>query len=105
MRATLLLAAGTALLAGCVTTSTIPLGEPTPRTAVPWEQVQVFLKEADVPGPFERVALIKAEGPHDWTSQRDMVTAVRKAAGKVGVTASSWKRSRSRPPPPRSRAP
>jgi hypothetical protein len=85
MKASLLLATGVTLLAGCVTTSTIPLGQPTPRPAVPWEQVQVFLKEADVPGPFDKVALIKAEGPHDWTSQRDLVDKVRKAAGKVGA--------------------
>jgi len=85
MNALLPITAGALLLAGCVTTSTVPLGEPTPRPPVPWEEVQVFLKEADVPGPFEKVALIKAKGPHDWTSERDMVDEVRKAAGKVGA--------------------
>lgn len=85
MNANRLVLAAVALAAGCVTTSTIPLGDPTPRPEVPWEQVQVFLREADVPGPFEKVALIKAEGPHDWTSQRDMVDKVRKAAGKAGA--------------------
>jgi len=73
------------LLAGCVTTSTVPLGEPVPRPAVPWEQVQVFLTEADVPGPFDKIALIKAKGAHDLTTEQDMVEKVRKAAGKIGA--------------------
>ncbi|NJD11496.1 MAG: hypothetical protein FIB01_14035 [Gemmatimonadetes bacterium] len=82
---TWLLAAG--LLAGCVTASTVPLGEPIPRPVVPWEQVRVFLDETDVPGPFEKVALIKAEGQYEWANNRELVDKLRKEAGKAGANA------------------
>lgn len=75
------------LLAGCITSSTVPLGEPVPRPEVPWDQVRVFLKEVDVPGPFEKVALIKAEGDYEWANNRELVDKLRKEAGKVGANA------------------
>ena len=72
-------------LTACVRTSTVPLGAPRAHAPVPPQDVQVFLKEADVPGPFEKIALINAEGATGWTSENGMVEKVRKEAGKLGA--------------------
>ncbi|MGH7461473.1 MAG: hypothetical protein ACREMA_10650 [Longimicrobiales bacterium] len=37
-----------------------------------------------MPGEFVKLALINAEGPHGWTSDKGMVDKVRKEAGKLG---------------------
>lgn len=87
MRAALLLPALAIVLAGCVRTTTVPLGAPVPRPPIEWRQVQVFLREADVPGPFEKVALITARGEYDMTSDREMIDKFRKEAGKIGANA------------------
>ena len=71
-------------LTACVRTSTVPLGTPRAYAPVLPQDVQVFLKEADVPGPFEKIALINAEGATGWTSENGMVEKLRKEAGKLG---------------------
>lgn len=76
---------GLTLLAACVRTSTVELGAPRHYPPVPPEQVHVFLTAEDVPGPFEKIALISAEGPHGLTSEKDMVDKARKEAGKRGA--------------------
>lgn len=73
------------LAAACVRTSTVPLGAPTSYPPVAWEQVQVFLKESDVPGEFVKIALINAEAASGWTNEKGMVDKVRKEAGKLGA--------------------
>lgn len=84
---TLLLGLVVVALSACVTTNSVPLGAGTVYPAVPPEQVQVFLTEADVPGEFEKVALINARGETSWTDEEKMVKAMQKEAGKLGANA------------------
>ncbi|HET9983806.1 MAG TPA: hypothetical protein VFQ38_09475 [Longimicrobiales bacterium] len=85
MRRRIVRVLGLAVVAACVRTSTVELGAPHHYPPVPPERVQVFLEESDVPGPFEKIALISAEGPHGFTSEKDMVDKARKEAGKRGA--------------------
>lgn len=68
---------------GCITTNTVPLGGATYPPVAP-ETVQVFAAEADVPGDFERIAIIYAEGSSEWTNQSNMVEKMRREAAEVG---------------------
>ncbi len=71
--------------AGCVRTSTIALAPGQAHPAVPQSEVFVFLAEKDVPGPYEKLALITAEAATGWTDERQMVDALKKKAGKMGA--------------------
>lgn len=84
---TLLLAMAVLTLSACVSTNSIPLGTPSTYAAVPAEQVRVFLTEADVPGEFEKLALINAKGESSWTDEEQMIRAMQKEAGKLGANA------------------
>ena len=74
-----------ALATACVRTNTVQLGTPMNYPPVAWEEVQVFLKESDVPGQFVTIALINAEGASEYTNEKGMVDKVRKEAGKLGA--------------------
>lgn len=82
--APLMLVAVGILGAGCVRTSITSL-DLTPRPRIEPEQVQVFLQESDVPGPFTKVALINAEGPTGYTSENGMIQKARKKAAQLGA--------------------
>ena len=77
----------TVLAAGCVTVNAarlVPAGTYAP---VPTEEVVVFETEEDVDRPFEKVALLYAEGDVDVTNERQMINAARKKAGRLGANA------------------
>jgi hypothetical protein len=73
------------LLGGCVSAQVISLGPDTSYPPVPVSEVQVFLTEADVPGPFEKLALIKLSGDVDYTNDIKMVNKAKAEAAKIGA--------------------
>jgi hypothetical protein len=79
------LALGCCVLAGCVRTSTVRLGDPVPYPPVDPSEVVIFITEGDVPGPFVKVAYISAEGAHGFTTEKGMVEKVQREAAKLGA--------------------
>lgn len=75
------------LLSGCVNTSAVQLGTPGQFPPTDPEQVQVFLTEADVKVPFEKVALINAEGNYQYANDERMIKAMKKKAAELGANA------------------
>ena len=76
---------GLAFLGGCVSAQVISLGPKTSYPPVPVSEVQVFLTEEDVPGPFEKLALIKLSGDVDYTNESEMVAKAKEEAAKIGA--------------------
>lgn len=74
-------------LSACVTTHAIELGTPGRYPPVDPLQVQVFLAEADVKLPFEKIAVIEAKGDYSMIQDEDMVKAMKKKAAKLGANA------------------
>jgi uncharacterized protein YidB (DUF937 family) len=52
---------------------------------VPVDSVAVYLSVDDVPGDYEKVALITAEGDFDTTSREGMIEKVREEAAMLGA--------------------
>ncbi|HEU0051946.1 MAG TPA: hypothetical protein VFQ39_02170, partial [Longimicrobium sp.] len=57
-----------AMAAACVNIQATRLGPGRAYPPVPKEEVQVFEDEGDVPGSFEKVAVLYADGDADLTS-------------------------------------
>lgn len=73
-------------LPGCVRTSTTMLSPGLePRARVSPEEVRIFIDEKDIPGPYEKIALINAEGASGWTNEDKMIQTVRKKAASLGA--------------------
>lgn len=72
------------LMAGCVSTNVTPLSNKRYSPVQP-DEVVIYLDEADVPGAYEKVALMYSEGDHFWTDASDMFKDVRKEAGRMGA--------------------
>ena len=84
----LLLALPLALLASaCVSVHATRLGEGSVYAPVPQGEVRVYPSEDDVPGEFEKIALLYVSGDADNTSHRQMIEAARKKAGRLGANA------------------
>ena len=76
------------LLSACVSTNTTMLVSPQKYAPVPEDSVQVFLSEQEIREKgyqFERVALIYATGPTEYTSESGMVRKLRRDAGQRGA--------------------
>lgn len=77
-----------ALAAACVNVRATPLGPQAAQyPAVHQDSVAVYLDEADIPGGFEKLAVLFADGEATWTNERQMVNAARKRAGRIGANA------------------
>jgi hypothetical protein len=76
-----------AMAAACVNVQAMRLGPGTAYPSVPKEEVRVYEDEADVSGPFEKLAVLYADGDVDMTSPRQMIDAARKKAGRMGANA------------------
>jgi hypothetical protein len=74
-------------LMGCVSAQVTRLGSIDSYPPVAPSDVQVFLVESDVPGPFTKVALIRLKGDADWTNETAMVNKAKQEAGKLGANA------------------
>lgn len=72
------------LLTGCVTTNVTPLNN---KRYTPLEPADVvlYLDEADIPQPFEKVAILYAKGDYTLTDEAQMFNKVRKQAAKLGA--------------------
>ena len=73
------------VLAGCVSArgTVLNVGGPVyPKVGA--AEVRVFLSEAEVPGPFENVGLLRGAG-NDFASDGRMLAALRKRAAKMGA--------------------
>jgi hypothetical protein len=70
--------------AGCVQTQATRLSSKTYPPISP-DQVTIYLSEADIPGVFERVALINTQGESTWTNESQMYNAARKKAAELGA--------------------
>ena len=80
-----LLACSLVLFVGCVTAQVTMLGAPGKYTPIKPEQVQIFLSETDIKVPFEKIALIHAQGESSWTDEKQMLEAARKKAASIGA--------------------
>ena len=83
------ISAGVAMLAiltlsGCVVASVTPLSS-TKHEAINPEEVVIYLEEADIPGEYEKVAIINTKGESSWTNEAQMYNKAKKEAAKLGA--------------------
>lgn len=71
-------------LSGCIQTSHTMLGSKEYPVLTP-EEVTIYLSEEDIPGEWEKVAIINASGSTGYTNQQQMYEAVRKRAAQIGA--------------------
>lgn len=81
----ILLLALSASAFGCVNVGATPLGSEQARPKLDWRDVVIYQSEEDVPGSFEKVALLDMGGDSNWTNESGMWRAARKKAGKLGA--------------------
>ena len=72
------------ILVSCVSTSATMLSSKTFPPLTP-EEVTIYLSEDDIPGEYERIAIINAKGDSGMTNEKQMYEAVRKRAATVGA--------------------
>ena len=72
------------VLSGCVQTKATMLSAKEYPPIDPSE-VTIYLSEDDVPGRFERVALITSSGSTQYTRQDQMYESIRKKAAEIGA--------------------
>lgn len=75
------------MMSACVSVSASRLGAGTVYPEVEKGQVLVYQTESDVPGDYEKVALLYVSGDANSVSQRQMIEAARKKAGRLGANA------------------
>lgn len=86
MRILLSLAAAS-VLSACTSTRAVLLGGTGTYPELAPGEVRVFLHEENVPGEFERIALVTAESNASWTDETDLIRAMRRRAAKMGADA------------------
>lgn len=72
------------LMSGCVTTNVTPLNNKHYAPVEP-EEVVLYLDAADIPGVYEKIAIMYASGDHLLTNQSRMFRKVRKKASQMGA--------------------
>lgn len=72
------------ILSSCVQTSATMLSSKTFPALTP-EEVTIYLSEEDIPGEYERIAIINATGDTNYTNQAQLYEAVRKRAASIGA--------------------
>ena len=86
-RKSILLALPLLALAACVNVRAARLGPTNAYEPVPFESVRVYHEETDVPGQYEKIAILYAEGDADLNNNRQLIDAARKKAGRLGANA------------------
>ena len=71
-------------LSGCVTASVTQL-DSTERDPLTPEEVTIYLEEEDIPGDFEKVAIIDLSGASGWTDEEKIYEKAREEAADVGA--------------------
>ena len=74
-------------MAACVNVNATRLGPVRDLPPVQPENVFVYQDEMDIEGDFQRVAVIYVDGDANMTNQRQMISAARKKAGRLGANA------------------
>lgn len=75
------------LMAACTSTGAVMLGGTGAYPELAPTEVRVFLREDDVPGDYERIALVTARSDATWADEADLVRAMRRRAAKLGANA------------------
>ncbi len=70
---------------GCVSAKATLLNPNVRFDPVPPEEVIIYYDEADVPGEFETIAIIRSEGKELMTTEKQMLKKMREKAGAVGA--------------------
>ncbi len=70
---------------GCVAVQVTPLGNGIIRPPVQPSQIAIYRTAAQVPGKYEEVALLTAEGDYAGTTEGQMYEKMRAAAAKQGA--------------------
>lgn len=83
-RFTPILALACVLLTGCIQTQATRLS-PNQFPAVDPEMVVIYVSEEDIPGEYEKVALIHAQGSSTYTNEANMLNAAKRRAAAVGA--------------------
>lgn len=73
--------------AACVNVNATRLGPVREYAPVHPDNVFVFHEEADIEAAYEPVAMIYVDGDANTTSERQMINAARKKAGRLGANA------------------
>lgn len=81
----LFLFAAMLLFSGCITTGYTRLDASADYPPVHADDVVIYLDEFDIPGDYEKVALIHAEAPAELTRRSTMFKKMRRQAGKLGA--------------------
>jgi hypothetical protein len=81
---TLLLMFATVFLVGCVQTQATMLSSKAYPPLTP-EEVTIYLSEEDIPGEYEKIAILTAKGSSGMTNEDQMYEALRKKAAKIGA--------------------
>lgn len=71
-------------LAGCVTASVSRLDN-TQRPPLETSEVTIYLEEDDIPGEFEKMAVIDISGTSGWTDEEQLYNKAREEAAKIGA--------------------
>jgi hypothetical protein len=86
MKTRALLPAAFALVLGaCTSTGAVLLGGTAPYPETDPYEVRVFLSEDEVPGEYERIALVTARSDAGWSDEADLIRAMRKRAARLGA--------------------
>jgi hypothetical protein len=72
-------------ITGCVAVNATQLGMARQRPAVPAAEVVLYRTADQVPGKYEEVALLNAEGSTSFTSEKGMYAKMQQQAGKLGA--------------------
>lgn len=75
------------VLSACVSVNAVRLGPSGYRSPIPAEDVVIYRTADQVPGDYEEIALLNAEGSTTWTNESGMIEAMRKKAGQMGANA------------------
>src|SRR5215475_8952353 len=73
------------IASGCVATQATMLRPSAHYGPVTPAQVQVFLREDDIKTPYEKVAIIYAQGEATMTDEVQMIAAAKEKAAQVGA--------------------
>jgi len=74
-------------LTGCVSTSATRLGVAAIRPAVDPESVVIYRTADQVPGAYDEIALVFAEGDHTFAKEERIYNTMRKKAASLGANA------------------
>jgi hypothetical protein len=85
MRTALLALAAAVSMAACTSTGAVMLGGTGTYPELSPTEVRVFLHEDDVPGDYERIALVTSRSDAAWADEASLIRAMRRRAAKLGA--------------------